>query len=163
MHLLFENWHPKLEANFDHYLSLIKRPENIETMKKIKDTWLAPGFKERCLAAYPKLDTENTVICHCDAQENNVLLMRDCLTEIKLIDYEYTAFGPQEWDLANTFNEIIIDNNHPFYPFIRNYPENAMTIEEVKEMVSHYLGLKYENVILDKSQTKESYIEAHLD
>lgn len=94
MHLLFENWHPKLEANFDHYLSLIKRPENIETMQKIKDTWLAPGFKERCLAAYPKLDAENTVICHCDAQENNVLLMRDCLTEIKLIDYEYTAFGP---------------------------------------------------------------------
>lgn len=47
--------------------------------------------------------------------------MKDNLADIRLIDYEYTAFGPQEWDLANTFNEIVVDNNHPYYPFIKNY------------------------------------------
>jgi len=40
------------------------------------------------------------------------------LVEIKLIDFEYAAFGPEEYDLANIFNELILDNNHAYYPYI---------------------------------------------
>jgi len=45
-----------------------------------------------------------------------------------LIDFEYTAFGPEEYDLANIFNEMIVDNNHAYYPFVKCYFENCLTL-----------------------------------
>lgn len=57
--------------------------------------------------------------------------MKHDLSEVKIIDFEYAAFGPEEYDLANIFNEMIVDNNHPYYPFIRGYFENCLTFEEI--------------------------------
>jgi len=84
------------------------------------------------------------------------------MAEIKLIDFEYAAFGPEEYDLANIFNEMIIDNNFAYYPFIRGYYENCLSIEEVKAMMRQYLLLKYEYLNIT-TETKESYLEAHMD
>ena len=64
---IFDIWYPKLEEKFDHYYGLVKREENIKIMDKLREKWLAPGFKERNRALYPKLDEKNTVISHCDA------------------------------------------------------------------------------------------------
>ena len=104
-------------------------------MDWLKQNWLAEDFEKWNRALYPKLTDENTVICHCDAQENNVLLLKKNMTEIKLIDFEYAAFGPEEYDLANIFGEMILDNNYAYYPFITGYFENCQTLDEVKSML----------------------------
>lgn len=57
------------------------------------------------------------------------------MTEIKLIDFEYAAFGPEEYDLANIFNEMIMDNNYSYYPFVKAYFRNCLTMYEVKTMI----------------------------
>mgnify|MGYP000882136346 CR=1 FL=1 len=67
------------------------------------------------------------------------------MVEIKLIDFEYAAFGPEEYDLANIFNELILDNNYAYYPYIRAYFENCASIDEVKCMIREYLTLKYKS------------------
>jgi len=90
-------------------------------------------------------------------------MLKNNLSNIKLIDFEFVAISCEEFDLANTFNECILDNSHPTYPFIKNYFENCLTLAEVKGMITLYLGLKYDNVLEDKSVSKEDYIESQMD
>ncbi len=111
-------------------------------MDKLK-TWLSEDFIEKNKKLVPLMNEENKVVSHCDAQENNVLLLKKNMVEIKLIDFEYAAFGPEEYDLANIFNELILDNNYAYYPYIRAYFENCASIDEVKWMIREYLALKY--------------------
>lgn len=35
-------------------------------------------------------------------------------SNLLIIDYEYAYWNPRAWDLANYFNETMIDNAHPF-------------------------------------------------
>lgn len=106
----------------------------------------------------PELTEENTVVSHCDTLENNVLLLWENLKEVKLIDFEYTAFGPEEFDLANIFNEMIIDNNHQNYPFIKAYFDNFLSIEEVKSMIKQFLTLKHSNDLSKVDQNLDTHL-----
>jgi thiamine kinase-like enzyme len=48
------------------------------------------------------------VVVHADVNAGNVISDGAAL---KLIDFEYSAWGPAEWDLCNFFAEIPMDNN----------------------------------------------------
>lgn len=66
----------------------------------------------------------DVVLAHNDAQENNILASLYDLTKIIFIDFEYTAWNPRAMDLANYFNETMLDNAHPVGNGIKFYIEN---------------------------------------
>jgi thiamine kinase-like enzyme len=88
-------------------------------------------------------DTES-VLAHNDAQENNILASLYDLTQIIFIDFEYTAWNPRAMDLANYFNETMLDNAHPVGNGIKHYLENTMNEREVRMLLEEYLGRYYD-------------------
>ena len=67
------------------------------------------------------------VICHCDAQENNILSSLENPMDIMLIDLEYTNWGPFSFDIANYINETMLDNAYPLKNGINYYLYNMAT------------------------------------
>lgn len=88
--------------------------------------------------------------------------MRKNRTELVVIDYEYTSLGSREYDLANIFSELMLDNAYPFYPFIISYPENCLTEEEFKTYARHYLQHEYTEAGIEGEETCEEYVEKEL-
>ena len=78
------------------------------------------------------------------------------LTETKLIDFEYTAFSCESWDLANHFNEIMFDNCYAVSPYVKLYTENCPALQEVQDACKFYLSLK-------KADFPDLDIETELD
>ena len=67
------------------------------------------------------------------------------MTEIHIIDFEYISFSHPGFDIANSINEIVIDNNHPFSPWAKLYLDNFPTDEEINAFISHYLKLIFKS------------------
>jgi len=70
------------------------------------------------------------VLSHNDAQENNILVMRDDNEKLTLIDYEYGGWNVFAFDIANYLNEYMLDNNWSAGNGIRCYVSNYATAEE---------------------------------
>lgn len=110
------------------------------------------------LSLIPK-DSE-IVLCHNDAQENNILASLHDLTQTIFIDFEYTSWNPRAMDLANYFNEVMLDNAHPLGNGIKDYVENCMTDSEQTLLVSEYLTqywAKYHKQ--QEGETQEQFLE----
>ena len=86
------------------------------------------------------------VLSHNDVQENNILQTEYGL---RLIDFEYTAFNYQAYDIANFFTEFTMD-----YVGIKDYPyysvnhENFPSEEKQRLFLSIYLSEYLEQPIL---------------
>lgn len=79
------------------------------------------------------------VLCHNDAQENNILIKHEDNRQLLIIDYEYGGWNPMAMDLANYINETMLDNSYPSKNGIAWYLENCMTHQEVQTMAEAYL------------------------
>ena len=71
------------------------------------------------------------VLCHNDAQENNILMNSLNNLELIIIDQEFAGWNPMAMDLANYLNETMIDNAYPFDNGIAVYPQNALSDAEI--------------------------------
>lgn len=161
--ILKNNWLPKLEHKWQHFYDLLTVDEYKSDFEFVKQEVLNDDFKVYFEnIAYGLIDNrEDLVVTHNDIQECNILSMRDNATELAIIDYEYTSLGPKEFDLANTFCELMEDNAYPYFPFIKLYFENCLSMKEFEKYSKYYLGMLYEHrQISDK--TKEQYIEDEL-
>ncbi|CAI2371447.1 unnamed protein product [Moneuplotes crassus] len=167
------DWLPKLRKRFDHLYSLITFDDYIETMDIVKKEFLREDIDEFLNALtfglYDSTDesggekdrNDPLVVSHNDIQECNILSMRHHASNLAIIDYEYTSLGNREYDLANIFCELIMDNAYPYFPFIALYPENCLTKKEFITYSKHYLGLYHDNFGVPE-ETKEQYIEREL-
>lgn len=81
----------------------------------------------------------DVVLSHNDAQENNILASLSDLTHTIFIDFEYTSWNPRAMDIANYFNEVMLDNAHPLGNGIKDYVENCMSESEQVLLVKEYL------------------------
>lgn len=68
------------------------------------------GYEEFFDKLKPK-DCE-IVLAHNDTQENNILSSLEDAENIMLIDLEYVGWQPRAFDLANYFNETVVDNSY---------------------------------------------------
>ena len=73
----------------------------------------------------------------------------------------YTTLGNKEYDLANIFWELSLDNGAPYFPFIEFYPENILEEEEFRYYSKFYLSLYYKN-IYKGPHTEEEFINTHI-
>ena len=78
---------------------------------------------------------DSVVFSHNDLHSQNILVL-DKTQKIVLIDYEYSSYNYRGYDIANFFNESIIDYNNPNYPYYTidttKYPSDYDLIDFVK-------------------------------
>ena len=89
-------------------------------------------------------------------------MLKGDITECKLIDFEYLSFGNREWDIANSFNEMMVENDHPSFPWIKLYLENIPSDVEMDIFISHFLKLTYQNKLtaeIKETVDEQTYIE----
>jgi len=93
------------------------------------------------------------VLGHNDAQENNILSSLENAENIILIDYEYTGWAPRAMDLANYFNETMLDNDYPLKNGIGYYLNNFINDYEQDIVITTYLDTYYDKYFKgDKSR-----------
>eukprot|EP00050_Salpingoeca_kvevrii_P001915 m.183284 g.183284 ORF g.183284 m.183284 type:complete len:412 (+) comp10491_c1_seq5:1036-2271(+) len=80
-------------------------------------------------------------LCHNDLQEGNVLLLPD--GSVRIIDYEYLAYCPREFDIGNHFCEWTINNQHKEPPFFAIDSTKFPTREQRAHFVRAYLTAFY--------------------
>ena len=156
-------WIPKLRAKFQHFYDLITVPEYSDIMDELQGVFLKEDIAEYIdsLSFDFFNSREDLLVSHNDVQECNVLAMRHNASEIAIIDYEYASLGSREFDLANTFWELMLDNSAPYYPYVKNYTENCLTQKEFEEYSSFYLGLYYDSFGTPE-ESKEDFIKREL-
>lgn len=88
--------------------------------------WLGDYISEHMASGVVSGQGWDVVFCHNDCQENNLLQTQYGL---RLIDFEYSHFNFQAYDIANFFNEFCIDyivTTHPFFVLdLTRYPTLA--------------------------------------
>ncbi|CAI2371357.1 unnamed protein product [Moneuplotes crassus] len=166
---LINDWLPKVTAKYDHYYSLLTVDQYKEDLEWFKKEYLRDdvveylkGITYGLIEEGPPEDSlKNYVVCHNDIQECNILSMRHHSSDLAIIDYEYASLGNREFDLANTFCEMIEDNAYPYFPYIALYLENCPTQEEFEEYSKYYLEL-YHETFGAPEETKEEYVAREL-
>jgi len=78
-------------------------------------TWLSEYIQSNMQRGIISGQGWDVVFCHNDCQENNLL---ETQYGLRLIDFEYSKFNFQAYDIANFFNEHVSDylcNAHPYF------------------------------------------------
>lgn len=97
-----------------------------------------------------------TVLAHNDVQENNILASLEDNENIMIIDFEYTGWAPRAMDLANYFNETMLDNAYPMKNGIKLYLNNFINDAEQELVTRTYLDCYYDKYFLGEKNTPKS-------
>ena len=84
------------------------------------------------------------VLCHNDAQENNIMTNLMDNQNVMVIDFEYAGWNPMCMDIAHYINETTIDNSYPGLNGIQLYPDNLMSEYEIELISKKYLEFYFE-------------------
>ena len=95
------------------------------------------GWQEYYTKLLPRDTT--TIIAHNDCQENNILISLKDNLNLMMVDFEYTGWQPRAMDIANYFNETMLDNAYNYKNGITYYTENIMDKEELADFEQTYL------------------------
>ena len=76
--------------------------------------WLSRHIQEKSKANLTRGEGFDVVFCHNDVQENNLLQTQYGL---RMIDFEYSHFNYQGYDIGNFFVEFTMDYTEKAYPF----------------------------------------------
>jgi len=86
------------------------------------------------------------VFCHNDVHEGNILIDQDkidagsSMTEsLRLIDFEYSAYGFRGFDFANHFNEWTMDYSNPNWPHYHFNQSDFPSNDQQRRFISAYL------------------------
>lgn len=108
-----------------------------DSLCKLETTYLKEGYQEVLRALVPR-ESDQVVLAHNDAQENNILSSLSDNSKLYLIDYEYGMWNPKYYDVANYLNEFVCDNAHPCEPGVTYYPSNWPTEGEIVALTREY-------------------------
>ena len=111
---------------------------------------------------------ESIVFSHNDLHAANVLLLNKT-NRLVLIDYEYSAYNYRGYDIANLFNESIINYSYEQYPYYNIEEKNYPTDYDIVDFIKYYLFFfKFgedksinEILILKDESLMKKHIEAH--
>jgi len=82
---------------------------------------------------------ENSVVfSHNDLHSQNILLLHKN-QEIKLIDYEYSSYNYRGYDIANFFNESMMDYSNPEYPYYTLDESKYPNSDDLIDFIKYYL------------------------
>ena len=78
------------------------------------------------------------------------------MTDVIFIDFEYTAWNPRAMDIANYFNETMLDNAHPVGSGIKFYLQNFINKQEQDNLIQIYLDQYYSHYFSGKDSVSKS-------
>lgn len=86
------------------------------------------------------------LFCHNDVHEGNILIDervkkqgKDESECLRLIDFEYSAYGYRGFDFANHFNEWMYDYSNPEWPHYHYNPHHFPSEEQQRRFIGAYL------------------------
>eukprot|EP01059_Diplonema_ambulator_P034642 TRINITY_DN7877_c1_g1_i1.p1 TRINITY_DN7877_c1_g1~~TRINITY_DN7877_c1_g1_i1.p1 ORF type:complete len:528 (+),score=214.73 TRINITY_DN7877_c1_g1_i1:826-2409(+) len=96
--------------------------------------------------------------CHCDVQEGNILTenLHSEEPEVTLIDFEYSRYDYEAFDIGNYFCEAYLDNFFPEHPGFRCHPQLALSTDAQKDFINAYILQKTGS--LPTPETLETYL-----
>ena len=111
---------------------------------------------------------ESVVFSHNDLHGGNVLLLNKT-NRLVLIDYEYSAYNYRGYDIANLFNESIMNYSCEQYPYYIIEEKNYPTDYDIVDFIKYYLFFfKFgkdnsidEILILNDESSMKKHIEIH--
>eukprot|EP01064_Diplonema_japonicum_P035480 TRINITY_DN771_c12_g1_i1.p1 TRINITY_DN771_c12_g1~~TRINITY_DN771_c12_g1_i1.p1 ORF type:complete len:555 (+),score=98.96 TRINITY_DN771_c12_g1_i1:56-1666(+) len=91
-----------------------------------------------------KFTVSGVSFCHCDVQEGNILTdnLHSSTPAITLIDFEYSRYDYEAFDIANFFCETYLDNFFPEYPGYRCHPQLLLSPGLQTDFITSYLTTK---------------------
>ncbi|CAD5214768.1 unnamed protein product [Bursaphelenchus okinawaensis] len=95
--------------------------------------------------------------CHNDLQENNILLVDKPQHEgkkLSFIDFEYACYNYRGHDIANHFNEHVINYTQPDYPYYEVYYDKELDQAHMLNFCRNYLK-EYHNQEPKDSEVRE--------
>jgi choline/ethanolamine kinase len=102
------------------------------------------------LKALLRKNKNEVVFSHNDLHLLNILLL-DGTQQVKLIDYEYSAYNYRGYDIANFFNELTFDYTNPDYPYYTMDWNKYSSKEDLLEFIRYYLFFsKYSDTVFDE-------------
>jgi len=111
---------------------------------------------------------ESVVFSHNDLHSQNILVLEKS-SKFVFIDYEYSDYNYRGYDIANLFNESMIDYTNPEYPYYtidrKNFPSDYDLIDFIKYYLFFFKfesGYDEMQVLNDDSYFKE-FIEKNYD
>lgn len=136
-------------------------PDITLNLLEFEKTFLYPGSQEYFEGIIPR--ESETVLAHNDAQENNILASLYDLCHTIFIDFEYTSWNPRAMDIANYFNETMLDNAHPLGNGIKCYIQNFINEREQEFLIRCYLQQYFRKYYTNLTKvSEESFIENEL-
>ena len=168
-----EAWYRKAESVIKSELATEHCPMRLEELRQVElsDTIHALLFKNirtSCMAIASPL-----VFCHRDVHAGNIIFDREKNDSPILIDYEYSAFAPRAFDIANFFAEFAgFENDYSKLPtrlqrheFCKNYlGDNSTDIDTLEEEIRVWTVVVYAYwalwgiLRLDKSTDEFNYL-----
>jgi choline/ethanolamine kinase len=153
-------WHKEVVERLptirDKYSS---HPNILKVLETFEKTFLFPSAQDHFKALVPR-DSE-IVLSHNDAQENNILASLANATRVIFIDFEYTGWNPRAMDLANYFNETMLDNAYPLENGIKVYLENFISDREQEQVITRYLSHYHKHYYTGKDDL-EAYVKREM-
>ena len=129
-------------------------------MDQLEKTLLFDGYLEYFNELIPIPEEDNSeakfplVLCHNDAQENNLLMGIAENRQIMVIDYEYTGWNPMAMDLAHYLNETMLENAYPLKNGINWYTDNILEPTEVDRFCQKYLEAYFDKYMTEAAKAK---------
>jgi thiamine kinase-like enzyme len=83
------------------------------------------------------------VLSHNDLNAGNILIKEDSehnVEQFYVLDYEYSGYNFQMFDLANFYCESFMDNHQHKFPFFKAFPEDGLADADLRLLVRYYLS-----------------------
>lgn len=139
---VIHKWHRDLIQKLPQIKEAYETHKHIlDIINEFENTFLFEGAEEYFDRLVPR--ESETVLAHNDAQENNILASHYDATNVIFIDFEYTSWNPRAMDIANYFNETMLDNAHPVDNGIKCYLQNFIKESEQDFLFRRYLEHYY--------------------
>jgi len=101
------------------------------------------------------------VMCHNDLNEGNIIVCEEIdsagnlrISDIHLLDFEYSAPSFRGYDFGNFLCEVFIQNNHPDPPLFKIECSWKLTEEEENILFRSYLS-NFQKIPLDQVKTSD--------
>jgi len=129
------------DKDFDKKLLNTTFDEGEQVMlEEIKSTVYSKEERALLISLLPTAPS-SLVFSHNDLHSGNILRLKG-KSSFLLIDCEYNDYNYRGFDIANLFNEAMLDYSYPAHPFYAIREEQSPPVDELEDFAKYYMFYK---------------------